>query len=84
MRNMASEDRERLARIEAMLEHQGEVLDSFVRSQSRNNELFFEVRDQVREMDAKQRASIATMSVVGAITVAISGLVAWVVTIIRG
>lgn len=65
-----------LARIEAKLDYVVMEQDS----QKATNDLFFEVRDSVRDMQANARGAWFTIGVFGSLTVFVSGLVSWLVS----
>lgn len=76
-------DVERLARMEAKIDALTQDMSDFIRSQEKHNDSFYEVRDSVRDMKANARGAWFTIGLFGTLTVAVSGLVSWVVSNIR-
>jgi len=64
-----------LARIESKLDYV--VLEQD--KQKNHNELFYEVRDTVRDMKANANGAWFTVGIFGTLTIAVSGLVSWLV-----
>ncbi len=74
---------QRLARIEARLEHLSEVMEDFVDGQSEKNAMFFLVRDELMKVQASAKGAWFTVGIFGTLTVAVSGFVAWLVSTIH-
>ena len=71
---------ERLARIEAKLEHLSEVMEDFVDGQGDKNALFFQMRDEFLQTKASAKGVWFTIGIFGTLTVAVSSVVAWLVS----
>ena len=81
---MKETDSVRLARMEERQINQGNLIEEFFAAQKEHNERFYQTRYQVLAMAAKQEGAWKTIGVFGALTVAVSSGVAWVVTLFFG
>lgn len=68
-----------LARIESKLDYV--VLEQ--NSQRETNTIFFEVRDTVRDMQANAKGAWFTIGIFGTLTVAVSGVVSWLISTLK-
>lgn len=73
-------DSERLARIEVMQATMLHELRSFCASQDIHNKTFYVVRDTVLKREANAKGAWFTIGIFGSLTVAVSGLTAWLVS----
>lgn len=81
---MNHEDSVRLARIEERQIHHQQLLEAFIEKQEEYNKSFWSTRYQVLAMAAKQEGAWKTVGIFGALTVAVSSAMAWVVTFLFG
>lgn len=77
---MGTVDTDRLARIEATQLAMLSELRRFCDSQDDHNKIFYVVRDEVRDIKASAKGVWLTVGAFGSLTVAVSGLVAWIVS----
>lgn len=77
-------DTERLARIEATQIAMLSELRRFCDTQDEHNKRFYVVRDDVRDIKANARGAWFTIGIFGTLTVAVSGLVSWLVSNFKG
>lgn len=81
---MKETDSVRLARMEERQINQGNLIEEFFTAQEKHNERFYQTRYQVLAMAAKQEGAWKTIGIFGALTVAVSSAMAWVVTFLTG
>lgn len=77
-------DSVRLARIEERQISQIRLIESFIESQSKHNDHFYETRNRVLAMQAKQEGAWKTVGVFGTLTVGVAGFVSWIVAVFLG
>lgn len=71
---------ERLSRIESKIGHLSEMMEDFVDGQSIKNAMFFSLRDEFIKSQASAKGAWFTVGIFGTLTVAVSSVVAWVVS----
>lgn len=76
-------DTERLARIEATQLAMLSELRRFCDTQDDHNKVFYSVRDNVRDIEAKTKGAWFVFGLFGTLTMAVSGVVAWIVTTLK-
>lgn len=67
----------------ARLEEKVDRILENVEAQNEHNDRFYKVRDEVNEMKANAKGAWFTIGIFGTLTVAVSGLVAWLVSAIK-
>ncbi len=73
-------DSDRLARMEATQLAMLSELRRFCDTQDEHNKVFYRVRDNVRDIEARTKGAWFVFGLFGTLTAAVSGVVAWVVT----
>jgi len=80
---MPTSDSQHLARIEATQIAMLSELRRFCDAQDEHNKIFYRVRDDVSDIKANTKGAWFVFGLFGTLTVAVSGVVAWVVTIFK-
>jgi hypothetical protein len=75
---------QQLARMEATQMALLHELRRFCDEQDNHNKVFYEVRDEVRDIKASTKGAWFIFGLFGTLTVTVSGLVAWVINNLKG
>ena len=77
-------DSVRLARMEERQINHGNLLADFIHAQDIHNGKFYETRNDVITMKAKQDGAWKTVGVFGTLTVGVAGFISWLVAVLIG